>query len=241
MSLEGKLILITGAALRIGRSLSLAVAKAGGDVVIHYHNSEDDAHSLQEQIRAMGKAAYLLQADLEDPLQVQSLISKAAEHRLLYALVNNAAIFESYTWEDTTQETWQRHMKVNLDAPFLLSQSFARQVPPDGNGRIVNMLDWRALRPTIDHLPYSISKAALSMLTKSLAISLAPRITVNGLALGAVLTPRQGSAPPDILKKIPAGRWGKLDEVNQALIFLLDDSAYITGEIIHIDGGRHLV
>jgi NAD(P)-dependent dehydrogenase (short-subunit alcohol dehydrogenase family) len=241
MSLDDKLILITGAALRIGRALSLAVAKAGGDVVIHYHTSEDDAHSLQEKIRAMGKAAYLLQADLEDPLQVQSLISKAAEHGPLYALVNNAAIFEAFTWQDTTLESWQHHMMVNLTAPFLLSQSFARQVPQDGNGRIVNLLDWRALRPITDHLPYTISKAALAMLTRSLAVSLAPRITVNGLALGAVLPPKQGSTPSDILEKIPAGRWGKLDEVGQALLFLLDDSAYITGEIIHIDGGRHLI
>ena len=241
MSLDGKLVLITGAALRIGRALSLAVAKAGGDVVIHYLHSEDDAHSLHEQIKDMGRAAYLLQADLEDPLQVQSLISSAAEHGPLFALVNNAAIFETFTWQDATLESWRQHMMVNLIAPFLLSQSFARQVPPDGNGRIVNLLDWRALRPTTDHLPYTISKAALAVLTQSLAVSVAPRITVNGLALGAVLPPKHGNPPADILDTIPAGRWGKLDEVSQALIFLLDGPAYITGEIMHIDGGRYLI
>jgi NAD(P)-dependent dehydrogenase (short-subunit alcohol dehydrogenase family) len=234
-------VLITGAARRVGRELALAVAQAGGDVVLHYGHSQAEAQSLCEEIQALGRNAFLLQADLDDPVQVSTLIPRAKEYGMLFALVNNAAIFQSLDWQTSTLENWNHHLMVNLTTPFLLSQGFAHYLPPDGTGRIINLLDWRASRPAADHLPYTISKSALAALTHSLAIALAPRITVNGLALGAVLPPSEGGAPPNILKNVPAGRWADLAEVGQALIFLLDGPAYITGEIIHVDGGRHLV
>jgi NAD(P)-dependent dehydrogenase (short-subunit alcohol dehydrogenase family) len=241
MSLADKLVLITGAARRVGRELALAVAKAGGDVIIHYGSSKAEAQSLCDEIQRVDRKAFLLQADLDDPAQVSALIPRATEFGILFALVNNAAIFQTLSWQSTSLEDWNHHLMVNLTTPFLLSQAFARHMPSDGRGRIINLLDWRASRPSADHLPYTISKSALAALTHSLAIALAPRITVNGLALGAVLPPSEGDAPPNILKNVPAGRWADLDEIGQALVFLLDGPAYITGEIIHIDGGRHLV
>jgi len=241
MSLDHKLVLITGAARRVGRQLALTVARAGGDVVIHYGQSQADAQSLCEEIQAMGKKAFLLQADLKDPSQVGTMIPRASEHGHLFALVNNAAIFETISWQSTTLEAWNHHLMVNLTTPFILSQAFARLLPTGEPGRIVNLLDWRALRPGADHLAYTISKSALAALTCSLAVALAPNISVNGLALGAVLPPSEGVEPPNILKNVPAGRWANLDEVGQTLIFLLEGPAYITGEIIHVDGGRHLV
>ncbi len=221
--------------------MALAAARAGADVVIHYGESADDARQLCAEIEALGRQAHPVQADLSDPAQVGQLIPLASQHGPLYALVNNAAIFKSYSWETTTLDEWNQHLMVNLTAPFLLSQAFARQVPAEGVGRIVNLLDWRALRPAADHLPYTISKAALAALTRSLAAALAPNISVNGLALGAVLPPSTGKAPGNILEHVPAGRWAELAEVGQVLVFLLEGPAYITGEIIHIDGGRHLV
>jgi len=241
MSLSDKLVLITGASRRVGRELALAVAHAGGDVVVHYGRSQTEAQSLVDEIQALGRKAYLLQADLDDPTQVSNLIPRANEYGALFGLVNNAAIFEPLTWQSSTLQDWNRHLMVNLTTPFLLSQAFAHQLPSNGAGRIVNLLDWRALRPAADHLPYTISKSALAALTRSLAIALAPNITVNGLALGAVLPPSTGEGSPNILKNVPAGRWADLTEVGQALIFLLDGPAYITGEIIHLDGGRHLI
>jgi pteridine reductase len=241
MSLEGKRILITGAARRVGRELALSVARAGGEVVIHYGRSQDEAQSLSDEIQALGKKSDLVQADLANPDQVSRLISTVSERGRLFGLVNNAAIFDALSWQDTSLDDWNRHLMVNLTTPFLLSQAFARQLPDGSDGRIVNLLDWRALRPGADHLPYTISKAALAALTQSLAITLAPKISVNGLALGAVLPPSVGQASPNILKYVPAGRWADLHEVGEALIFLLDGPAYITGEIIHIDGGRHLI
>jgi NAD(P)-dependent dehydrogenase (short-subunit alcohol dehydrogenase family) len=241
MSLDGKRVLITGAARRVGRALALAVAAAGGDLIIHFSQSQPEAESARDQVIALGRRAVILQADLNDPQQVADLIPRALKHGPLFALVNNASIFEPLTWEDTTLERWERHMRVNLTAPFLLSQAFARSLPSDAAGRIINLLDWRALRPAADHLPYTISKAALAALTHSLAAALAPRVTVNGLALGAILPPSDGAAVNTILEKVPARRWAELDEVAQALLFLLDGPAYLTGDILYLDGGRHLV
>jgi NAD(P)-dependent dehydrogenase (short-subunit alcohol dehydrogenase family) len=241
MSLSGKTVLITGAALRIGRSLALAVARAGGDVVLHYGKSRKAAEALQAEIEAAGQKAFLLQADLAEPAQAADLIARAWEYAPLFALVNNASVFEQLSWENTNLEQWNRSMMINLTAPFLLSQAFARSLEPGKDGRIVNLLDWRALRPGTGSLAYTISKSALAALTRSLAVALAPRINVNGLALGAILPPSSGEPARIKLEQIPARRWADLSEVDQALIFLLDGPAYITGEIIHIDGGRHLV
>jgi pteridine reductase len=241
MALNGKTILVTGAARRIGQSLALTVARLGADVIIHYDTSQKEAESTQARVEALGGRAFILQADLGDPSQAGRLMDQVREHGPLFALVNNAAIFEPLTWENTSLEDWNRHLRINLTAPFLLCQAFARSLGPEGTGRIVNMLDWRSMRPGCDHLPYNISKAALAALTHSLAVSLAPRVTVNGLALGAILPPSEGAAPANILDKIPAHRWADLDEVGQALVFFLDGPAYVTGEILHVDGGRHLV
>ena len=187
----------------------------------------------------MGRRAWVIEADLNDPAQAGNLIPLINESTPLHGLVNSAAIFESLSLETTSLEDWQTHLQVNLTTPFLLSQAFARQAP-DG-ARIVTILDWRALRPGADHFPYTISKAALAALTRSLAVALARRVIVNGLALGAILPPSDGKARADIIKNVPAGRWAEEHEVEEALLFALTCPAYITGEIIHVDGGRHLV
>ena len=187
----------------------------------------------------MGHRARVIEADLNDPAQAGNLLPLINEFTPLHGLVNSAAIFESLSLENTSLEDWQKHLQINLTTPFLLSQAFARQAPDDA--RIVNILDWRALRPGADHFPYTISKAALAAMTRSLAVALAPKVIVNGLALGAILPPSDGKARADIIKNVPAGRWAEEQEVEQALIFALTCPAYITGEIIHVDGGRHLV
>jgi pteridine reductase len=241
MSLTAKTVLITGAARRVGRSLALAVAQAGADVILHHANSPQEAAQAAAEIEALGRRAWVLQADFSRPEEVEGLIGRAQEIAPLYALVNNAAIFEPLALQQTTLEDWQKHLNINLTAPFLLSRDFAAALPAGASGRIVNILDWRALRPGPDHFPYTISKTALAGLTRSLAAALAPHITVNGLALGAILPPSGKIDPDAVLAAVPAGRWGTLDETTQALLFLLDGPEYITGEIIHLDGGRHLV
>jgi pteridine reductase len=237
--LDGKVVLITGAARRIGRRFALACARAGADVAIHHSNSEEEAEALKQEIVSLGHRAWIFQADFNDPLQAGSLIPLVNESTPLFALVNSAAIFDSLSLENTSLQAWQQHLQINLTAPFLLSQAFAKQAQP--GARIVNILDWRALRPGADHFPYTISKSALAALTRSLAIALAPNITVNGLALGAILPPADGNGNVDILKNVPLKRWANENEVEEALLFLLTCPSYITGEILHVDGGRHLV
>ena len=240
-SLEGKTILVTGGARRLGRILALACGRAGADVIVHHGHSEEEALEAQKEIASIGRRSWVLASDLSNPDEASRLISQANELSLLYGLVNSAAVFESLTLENTTLRDWQRHMDINLTAPFLLSQAFAKQLPDGRDGRIVNIVDWRALRPGADHFPYTVSKAALAALTKSLAAALAPRITVNALAFGAILPPSDRPATAKIIENVPAQRWSKPEEVAQAIVFLLSGPAYITGEIIHVDGGRHLI
>jgi NAD(P)-dependent dehydrogenase (short-subunit alcohol dehydrogenase family) len=242
-SLSGKTILITGAARRVGKIFALACARAGADVVIHHAHSNDAAEAVRAEIVGLGRKAWIFKADLSDSLQAQKLIPLVNESTPLHGLINSAAIFESLALETTSLEDWQRHLQINLTAPFLLSQAFAKQAYSRSmlGTRIVNILDWRALRPGADHFPYTISKAALASMTRSLAVALSPDITVNGLALGAILPPSDTKANRDIIKNIPLRRWANDNEVEEALLFLLTCPMYITGEIIHLDGGRHLI
>jgi len=239
LPLENKTVLITGAARRIGRIFALACARAGADIIIHHAHSDSEAETLRVEINGFDRKAWIYKADLTDSSQARDLIPLIHRSTPIHFLINNAAIFESLTFESTSLESWESHIALNLTAPFVLSQAFARQA--EEGARIVNILDWRALRPGADHFPYTISKSALAAMTKSMAVSLAPKIVINGLALGAVLPPTDGNASPDITKHIPMKRWAKDNEIEQALLFLLTCPGYITGEIMHVDGGRHLV
>lgn len=238
-SLHNKTVLITGAARRIGRIFALACATAGANVVIHHAHSDADAETLHSEISSLNRQAWIFKADLSDSSQAQSLIPLINKSTPIHYLINSAAIFESHTFDTTSLEAWNNHLAINLTAPFIISQAFAQQA--DSGARIINILDWRALRPGADHFPYTVSKSALAAMTKSMAVSLAPKIMVNGLALGAILPPSDGNATPNIVKNIPMERWANKNEIEQALLFLLTCPEYITGEIIHLDGGRHLV
>ena len=249
--LKGKTILVTGGARRVGRMFALACGRAGANVIVHHGHSPQEAESVKEEIASLGPRAWVLASDLSYPESGSQLIERANELSPLYGLVNSASIFEPLTVHDTSLDDWNRHFAINLTAPFLLSQAFAKHVLAAGDGgvsdkeikgRIVNILDWRALRPGADHFPYTITKSALAAMTKSLAVAFAPNITVNGLALGAILPPAGNpSASEKIIESVPAQRWSDADEVEEALLFLLSGPAFITGEIIHVDGGRHLV
>jgi NAD(P)-dependent dehydrogenase (short-subunit alcohol dehydrogenase family) len=228
--LNHQTVLITGAARRLGREIALKIADAGADVIIHHGHSQSEAESTANEIRSKGRQAYIIAADLNDHQQAGELIHQANTLAPIDILINSAAIFEPVKFQN-----------INLTAPFLLSQMFANSLLPDRQGRIINILDWRALRPGYDHFPYTISKAALASMTKAMALALAPRIIVNGLALGAILPPADGESTDGLIKNVPLRRWAKLDEVGEAILFLLTGPEYITGEIIHVDGGRHLV
>lgn len=230
---------MTGAGRRLGRAFAEALAINGANVIVHYGHSAEEAGGVVRDLEVHGVRAVAIQADLANPVEAAELVSRAEEAiGKVDLLVNNAAIFGPVGALDASIEDWQSHLDVNLTAPFLISQQFARA--RDGApGSIVNLLDWRALRPGGDHFPYTISKAALAALTRGLAVSLAPDIRVNGLALGAILPPSDGGTD-DPLKGVPSERWGTVEEASEALLFLLAGPEYVTGEILHVDGGRHL-
>lgn len=241
MILAGKTVLVTGAAQRIGRGIALGLAQAGADLALHFHRSAEEIQTTAGEIHRLGRRVILSQADFSRPEQVTEMMASLFKQTQLFAVVNSAAIFQPLEWDTTGIDDWNLHLQINLTAPFLISQGFARQLPANERGRIVNILDWRALRPGKDHFPYTISKAALAALTRSLAQALAPRIAVNGVALGAILPPADMADSAVILQPVPARRWGSPEEVAKTVEFLLAGPADITGEIIHLDGGRHLV
>jgi NAD(P)-dependent dehydrogenase (short-subunit alcohol dehydrogenase family) len=241
-ALVGLAALITGAARRVGRHLALAMGAAGIRVVIHYRRSQSEAAGLAEQITGSGGQAALLDGDLTDPAVTEKLIARAGEpFGPLDILVNNASIFAPGEALETTLQQWRRYQAIHAEAPFILSRDFARQLPRGRDGVIINMNDWRAGRPGPDHFAYTISKATLHALTRSLAQALGPHgIRVNELALGAVLPPEGGEAGylHTLREEIPTRRFPALDDVAAALLFVIGNRS-LNGETIHVDGGRH--
>jgi NAD(P)-dependent dehydrogenase (short-subunit alcohol dehydrogenase family) len=238
--IENKTVVITGSARRLGKEIALAIASAGFSVIIHTSQSKSEAESLVAHIISLGGKARYITADFTNPEYANEVFIKTfAEEMNLFALINSASIFEPGNFIETSYEIWQKNFAINLSTPFLLSQSFAKRIG-SGKGRIINILDWRAMRPGKDHFSYTITKSSLASMTKAMAVALAPNITVNGLALGAILPPSDGGSE-GIIKSVPAGRWATIKELTDSVLFLLTGPEYITGEIIHLDGGRHLV
>jgi len=159
----------------------------------------------------------------------------------VWPVCNNAAVFAPLDWEGTRLEDWNQHLMINLTAPFFAQPGVCTGAAPRESGRIINLLDWRGLRPGPDHLPYTISKSALVALTRSLAIALAPQINVNGLALGAILPPSEGKIAPKYSRQSPCRAVGQPGRSRPGADFSAGWAAYVTGEILHVDGGRHLL
>jgi len=238
--LAGKTVFITGAGHRIGKAFALGMAGSGANIFVHYGSSRVDAEDLASEIQSLGVSGWAVGQDLGELESVDDAFRKAWSIHPIDILINNAAIFEDRDLFQTDLPSWQLHLDINLTAPFILSKAFA-ELYQGGSGRIINILDWRALQPGKDHFAYTVAKAGLAAMTKCLALNLAPSITVNGIALGAILPPRDSGDTAKIIEKVPLQRWADLQEVVDTAVFLISGSQYITGEIIHLDGGRHLI
>ena len=238
-----KNVLVTGAAKRLGRAIALDLAQAGWNVAIHYNGSEADAQSAADAARKFGVKAEILQADLSKEAETAALVSRAAAAiGPLTALINSASLFENDDWQSATRKSWDDHIEVNLRAPLLLSQLFAKQLPENAKGNIINLIDQRVLKPTPQFLSYSVSKAGLYWLTTTLAQGMGPHIRVNAVGPGPTLkNPRQSDADFDgqrdatILK-----RGADPADICAAVRYLLDAPA-VTGQMIAVDGGQHLI
>ena len=243
--------LVTGGARRIGRAIALYLAGRGFDVAVHYASSVTEAEATVADIRALGRKAVALRADLLDEVQLAGLIPAAAQGLggPLTLLVNNASIFDYDTITTATRATWDRHMGSNLRAPFVLTQAFAAQAPkavlqdgePVAQGLIVNMIDQRVLKPTPEFMTYSLAKAGLFALTRTAAQALAPDVRVNGIGPGPTV---QGTRQSDshFARQRAATilqRGADPSDVCAAIGFFLDSPA-VTGQMIAVDGGQHL-
>jgi NAD(P)-dependent dehydrogenase (short-subunit alcohol dehydrogenase family) len=234
--------LVTGGAQRIGRALSLALAEAGFAVAIHCHRSQQEAQALAAEITQSGGKAVVLAADLAEETDVKRLLPRAiAALGPIGCLVNNASIFENDTVTTATRDSWDRHLAVNLRAPFALMQEFAVHLPAEAGGLVVNLLDERVWSLTPYFVSYTLTKAGLWTLTRTMALALAPRIRVNGIGPGPTLpSPRQ--SPEQFLdrcRRMPLRRGTSPGEVAAALRFMLTAPA-MTGQMIALDGGEHL-
>ena len=233
---------VTGAARRVGREIALAMAERGLAVVVHHGTSTVEANVLVNRIRSQGGTAVAVSADLRDPrAAAMAVFEAAAELGEVTTLINSAAVFQNRAlpWVDLYH--CNVHLSVNLLAPIFLAQQFIRQLGEGQRGHIINILDWRAQRPGAEHLVYTATKAALSSVTKSLALQLAPLIQVNGLAPGAILPPedRTNWHEQRAITSIPLKRTGSPKALVDAINFLLD-SNFITGEILNVTGGEEL-
>ncbi|PYP58124.1 MAG: short-chain dehydrogenase [Gemmatimonadetes bacterium] len=240
MRLEGAAALVTGAGTRIGQAIAIGLARSGCDVAIHYHGSAQGAEETARAVRAAGRRAELLPADLADAAAARGLADKAARAlKRLDVVVNSAAIMTREPVEAVTPESWDATFDLNLRAMFFVSQGAIPHLRR-AKGKIVNLADIAGMEPWPAYVPHCVSKAGVIMLTKGLARALAPDIAVNAVAPGAVLLPEQwdDEARNHVRDTTPLQRLGSPDDVVAAVRFLLAGTDYATGTVLVIDGGR---
>jgi pteridine reductase len=241
MELEGTTALVTGGAHRVGRAILLALARAGADVVLHYHRAEAQAQATQAEAQALGRRVLRVRADLSRVEEIEAMFEEVRRtFPALQVLVNSAAIMEAQPVEQVTSADWDRTLDLNLRAPFFCAQQAAKLMAR--GGVIINIGDVAGLQPWARYPVHSVSKAGVVMLTQVLARALAPRIRVNAVAPGPV------AKPPDlaperweaVTRRMPLKREGAPEDIAQAVLYLVQ-AEFVTGTILTVDGGAHLV
>ncbi len=242
MNIKGKLALVTGSSKRIGRAIAIELARRGAQVGIHHRSaeSESDAQETLQLIKASGSDGAIFQAELTDLRQLDEMFDdlRGAFGRL-DILVNNASVFAPATTAETTEAMWDEQMDSNAKAPFFVAQRAARLMK---DGKIVNLADVAGEVIWPGYIAYSVSKAALIAVNRGLAKALAPHIQVNAIAPGPVLFPHYYSdeQKKSAVERTLLKREGSADDIVRAAMFLIEND-YITGELIHVDGGRHVI
>ncbi|HTQ85681.1 MAG TPA: SDR family NAD(P)-dependent oxidoreductase [Candidatus Solibacter sp.] len=239
-SLTGKVVLVTGASKRIGRSIALALAREGADVAVNYNRSAAAAEKTAAEIAAMGCRSVALQADVSCRGDVERLFAAVdAQFGRLDILVNNAGAFFQVPFERLTDEQWDGILASNLKSQFLCAQAAVPLMKRQGHGRIINLSSLGGLLAWPGYTHYCVSKAGSIMLTRCLARALAPEIVVNSVAPGTIQF--EGEAPDeDYIRRVPLHRTGTGDEIADAVVFLAT-AQFITGQVIVVDGGRALL
>jgi len=242
---EGKVVLITGGAKRVGATICRRLHRAGASIMLHFRASAGEARLLQAELNHVrANSAALIQADLLDVAKLPSLVEQTVQtFGRLDALVNNASTFYQTAIGEIGMEDWNDLIGANLQAPLFLSQAAAPALKKS-QGAIVNITDIHAERPLKSYVVYSVAKAGLVGLTRSLARELAPDVRVNAVAPGPILWPDEEVfdelARQRIISHTPLKREGTPDDIAKAVQYLLSDAPYVTGETINVDGGRHI-
>lgn len=240
LQMKGQVVLVTGAAKRVGRTIAHAAAQAGANVAITYRESDQAAQATLRELTEHGHEAMALRCDVRDPLLVREAVAAVVgEFGRLDALINNAGIFETAPLEAISVEQWDAMFATNTRGPFLMSQA-AHPHLKAAQGRIVNIGSLGGIHPWPTHGHYSTSKAALHMLTQTMSRAFAPEISVNCVAPGMITN---GDAHPDyehFARKTPMGRNGTPEDVAAAVMFFLTGPHFITGQILGVDGGLGL-
>jgi NAD(P)-dependent dehydrogenase (short-subunit alcohol dehydrogenase family) len=233
-SLAGRVVLVTGAAKRIGRGIALRLAKEGARVAIHYSSSEAEARATAAEC---GNAP-VFRANLEKVAEIERLFSEVQQHfGKLDGLVNNAARFTRKDPLEITESDWDFVLSVNLKATFFCCQQAAKLMLAGGGGRIVNISSLGGIRAWPEHAHYCASKAGVIHLTRALAQAWAPKITVNSIAPGVIPFGEPDERVKRLIAKTPAGRAGSADESADAVVFFLTASDFMTGQVLAVDGG----
>ncbi|MGH6610826.1 MAG: SDR family oxidoreductase [Burkholderiaceae bacterium] len=235
--------LVTGSARRIGREIALALARDGWDVAVHYATSRDDALSTVAQIEALGRRAIAVNRDLAVEPGVESLLAECADELgPVSCVVNNASVFEYDNAARFACDTLMRAMRTNVAAPVLLARSLHRQIGSGQTGVVINLLDQKLANPNPDFLSYTLSKAALAEATTLLAIALAPKVRVIGIAPGLTLasTFQSDGGFAEAYRRTPLGRSSTPLDIAQAAVYLANADA-VTGTVLMVDGGQHLI
>jgi pteridine reductase len=245
MASELPVVLITGAAKRVGAEIARTLHRAGYDLALHYRHSRNEMDALRSELESLRPdSTVAIQGDLSDVSALPGIVEKCtARFGRLDAVVNNASAFFPTPLGDATPAQWDELFASNTRAPFFLSQAAASALKKS-SGCIVNIGDIYGEKPLARHSIYSMAKAALAMMTKSLARDLAPEIRVNGVAPGAILWPENGETylnRDDVIARTPLKRTGSAEEIAKAVLFLIRDATFTTGEILKVDGGRLLV
>ena len=233
--------LVTGAGRRLGRQIALALGQNGFNVVVNFNSSRKEAQSVVNSIRGYGRSAIAVKADVSKRNQVMAMMKKViSSFGRIDLLVNNAAIFIDGDLKTTSERSWDKTLDINLKGPFLCAQAAAQHMLKQKGGRIINIASLGGIQAWKHHLPYSVSKAGVIMLTRIMAKDLAPTIMVNAIAPGTVII--EGEEDVSIkhipIKNIPLQRYGNPDDITNVVIFLATKASYITGQIITVDGGR---
>jgi pteridine reductase len=250
-NLKDKVALVTGGARRVGRAVALTLAREGMHVAITYNQSRVEAEDVLRELSTLGREGLAIQVDMAEPNSADYVYSEfTARFNRLDALINNASIFDPCAFGSITVAEYNRNQAINARAPLMLMQRFAPMLAahydpeiPGSPGRIVNFIDIHVMGEPLRHFgAYNASKAALMEITSTCAIELAPRVTVNAIAPGVVAWADSYSEEmkQDYMTRVPLARPGTPEDAATAVLFLVRDASYCTGQIIRLDGGRFL-